>query len=349
MGNIVVTEFVDSVGTSEVTYTFQEPQESLRLYNNGSNEILISVGSQVNVSVPAYQSVTLKESFTSFNIKSSSGYGSFKATASYEIQDEEDERILGEKVNALTSQLAENATRVNISKSERPLFFAHRGMENLAPENTIIALEYAGQLGADGVEFDIQDTADGVWVLMHDDTVDRTTDGTGTIGSKTLTQVKSLNVDYGPYITRYTGTKVPTLEEALRLCKKWGMKAIVEIKKVNNPNNNVRIIDLINQLGMLDSVKLLAPVTTAIELKAIEPKIEYGCLLNSFAELNNATPLLPYAHVALEKTTITKDGVSSAHAQGFKVSAWTLNYDDGDLVQTLRSYGVDYITGTVLS
>jgi glycerophosphoryl diester phosphodiesterase len=256
---------------------------------------------------------------------------------------------LNARLNATDAQLAERATKISLINTEKTIFFAHRGMENMAPENTLIAFEYAGQLGADGIEFDIQDTSDGVWVLMHDDTVDRTTNGTGTIGSKTLEQVKALTIDAGPFISRYTNTKVPTLEEALIVCKKWGMKALLEIKKTNNLTNRVKIIEDIKRLGMTDSVKIIAPISVCIEMKELEPSIEYGGLLDSFADIDNANPLLPYAHVSMEKNAITKDGVELAHSKGFKVSAWTLNYSDSELADTLKSYGVDYITGTVLS
>lgn len=255
---------------------------------------------------------------------------------------------LGARLDKTAAQLAETGQKTNSLNSEKTFFFAHRGMENLAPENTLIALDYAGQFGMEGVEFDIQDTSDGHWVLMHDDTVDRTTNGTGTIGSMTLDQVKALNIDAGPFISRYEGTKVPTLEDALLTCKKWGMRALIEIKKTTNDSNRIKIIEMIRRLNMIDSAIIIAPISTCIALKAIEPKIEYGGFLNNFTELSTANPLLPYAHISMEKNAITKEGVQLAHEQGFKVSAWTLNYDDGDIVQRLKSFGVDYITGTVL-
>ena len=91
---------------------------------------------------------------------------------------------------------------------------AHRGNSSATPENTIPSIQSAYEVGADHIEVDIRLTADGVAVLMHDATVDRTTDGTGPVSNLTLAQVKQLDAGswFGP---DFAGTKVPTLAEAL--------------------------------------------------------------------------------------------------------------------------------------
>ena len=91
---------------------------------------------------------------------------------------------------------------------------AHRGFSSKYPENTIIAFKKALEIGVDEIEFDVKITKDGYLVIMHDETVDRTTNGRGKITEMTLGEIKKL--DAGSWFsTGYRGTQIPTLEEAL--------------------------------------------------------------------------------------------------------------------------------------
>jgi glycerophosphoryl diester phosphodiesterase len=95
-----------------------------------------------------------------------------------------------------------------------PLIFGHRGACAYAPENTLAAFNLAFELGADGIELDVTLTKDGVPVVIHDDTVDRTTDGRGKVSGMTVREIQRL--DAGKWFdSKYRGEKIPTLEEAL--------------------------------------------------------------------------------------------------------------------------------------
>ncbi len=107
---------------------------------------------------------------------------------------------------------------------------AHRGYSAIAPENTLPAFRLAGEYGFWGAECDICNTADGEWVIMHDDTVDRMTDGVGKVNEMTFAEIRALTVDAGNNAEAYPGTKVPTLTEYLDVCKEYGMHAVIEIK-----------------------------------------------------------------------------------------------------------------------
>ena len=85
---------------------------------------------------------------------------------------------------------------------------AHRGLSALAPENTLPAYRLAGEYGFWGAECDISQTSDGVWVLMHDKTVDRMTDGEGLVSDFTYEELSALTVDAGNNIEQFPGTKV---------------------------------------------------------------------------------------------------------------------------------------------
>ncbi len=95
-----------------------------------------------------------------------------------------------------------------------PLRFAHRGARTLAPENTLAAFEAAHRLGIDAIEFDVRLSADGVAVVIHDETVDRTTDGDGRVGDLALEQLKRLDAGCW-FAPEFRGEPIPTLEETL--------------------------------------------------------------------------------------------------------------------------------------
>ncbi|EHK2888008.1 phage tail protein [Vibrio parahaemolyticus] len=106
-------------------------------------------------------------------------------------------------------------------------YIAHRGAVTAYPENTLPAI-YASQ-GVDAVEFDVQLSSDKHWVVMHDSTVDRTTDGTGPVNALTLAQLKAL--DAGSWKgEHHKNTRVPTLGEVLEVCKRLSLRPVIEVK-----------------------------------------------------------------------------------------------------------------------
>lgn len=110
-----------------------------------------------------------------------------------------------------------------------PLVVAHRGHAAVAPENTLPALASAAHSGATFVEFDVRTTVDGVPVVIHDRTVDRTTDGTGTVAEMTADQLDRL--DAGAWFApSFAGLRLPTLSQVLDLLAPTGTQLLLEIK-----------------------------------------------------------------------------------------------------------------------
>ena len=110
-----------------------------------------------------------------------------------------------------------------------PAVVGHRGAAGLAPENTLCAIRRAAAAGVGAVEFDVRITADGEIVLMHDETVDRTTDGSGAVHRMALDEIRRLDAGawYGP---GFAGEPVPGLADAIRLLDETGLAANIEIK-----------------------------------------------------------------------------------------------------------------------
>lgn len=112
------------------------------------------------------------------------------------------------------------ATHVNV--------IAHRGASHARPENTLPAFQHAIDLGSDLLEFDVRLTADGHAIIMHDVTVDRTTDGTGEVRKLTLSEIRELDagIKHDP---AYTGVRVPTFDELLEIARPSGVGLDVQI------------------------------------------------------------------------------------------------------------------------
>jgi len=110
-----------------------------------------------------------------------------------------------------------------------PRVIGHRGAAGLAPENTPAAFRKAAALGLAWVEFDVHLTADGVPVVIHDDTVERTTDGKGKVAALSLADLKRLDAG-GSFGAGFRGERIPTLAEMLGLLGELGLGAVVEIK-----------------------------------------------------------------------------------------------------------------------
>ncbi len=130
---------------------------------------------------------------------------------------------------------------------------AHRGYSTTAPENTLSAYKLAAQNGFSMVECDVQFTSDGVPVLLHDDTIDRTSNGTGNIAEMTFDEARSY--DYGSWkAARYTGEKIPSFEEFIALCVELDLHPYIEIKSTLSEEYAQTLYNIVNAANMLDNV-----------------------------------------------------------------------------------------------
>ena len=165
----------------------------------------------------------------------------------------------------------------------KPLIVAHRGFSACFPENTLAAFEAAKQAGAHMIELDVSLTRDRQLVVMHDDTADRTTDGSGLVRQMTLDQLRRL--DAGSWFdSRFAAERPPTLAQVLDLAK--GHLAVnIEIKpEAVEPRGREdaverQIIDLIRDMGMPDEVLISSFEWSVLErIRQMAPEIAVGVL-----------------------------------------------------------------------
>lgn len=217
-------------------------------------------------------------------------------------------------------------------------FIAHRGFSAIAPENTITAFDLAGYYGFKGIEFDVRITSDGEFVIMHDSTVDRTTNGTGNVNALTLAQIKALVIDSGNGIANYTNCTVPTLDETLAICRKWNMIPFVHI---NDESNWQGVLDKLKQYGL--DTKAIVVVTLATA-KAIREVNNIVTLSPDTTPSTVATDLAGLTNViaGVDTQYTTQANIDAVHNAGYKVSTYIATEDLYNY-ETYKRRGMDYI------
>jgi glycerophosphoryl diester phosphodiesterase len=156
-----------------------------------------------------------------------------------------------------------------LRNSDEVIAIAHRGEAKLAPENTLAAFDLAMDEGAKSIEMDVRMTADGCLVLMHDDDVSRTTDGTGRISEMTLDEVKALRIKPNAWMSVHEEQEVPTLEEALLMINGRAL-ADLDVKN-SDPELLVKAIEESDALNT--AYVDVSSVEEALELRDLNPEI----------------------------------------------------------------------------
>ncbi|MBW2070815.1 MAG: glycerophosphodiester phosphodiesterase [Deltaproteobacteria bacterium] len=220
---------------------------------------------------------------------------------------------------------------------------AHRGGAGLWPENTLYAFEQAISLGADVLETDMHSTADGVLVLIHDDTVDRTTNGSGPVSSYTLEELKKLDAGFWwsrdngltfPY--RGQGLTIPTLREVLQSLPETPMN--IDIKQ-QTPSLVRPLCQMIRQHRLKDSIVVASfPAKTIRQFRRTCPEVatsaarEEARLFIALATLCRRAAPRSASYHALQLpafTThfplLTRRFVRAAHSHNLQVHIWTVN------------------------
>lgn len=157
---------------------------------------------------------------------------------------------------------------------------AHRGYAAEAPENTLAAYRLAKKKGFTFVECDVSFTSDGVAVLLHDDTIDRTSNGTGKIKSLTFAEVREL--DFGSWKSaEYAGEKIPTFEEFLLLCKRLGLHPYIELKEGNEAQIK-GLVETAKLYGMKGKVTWISFVVDFLWwVQSVDPKARMGLVVST--------------------------------------------------------------------
>ncbi len=265
---------------------------------------------------------------------------------------------VGAAVLLLLSLFSQPADEASFFDLEGPLVIAHQGGEGLRPSNTMASFQNAMDLGVDVLEMDVHSTADGVLVLIHDDTVDRTTDGTGRVNDLTFAEIQQLDAgnywtddDGQTYPYRGQGIRIPALEEILTVFS--GMPVNIEIKQVEPPIAG-DLCDMLKRYEMTDRALIASfhsePLQTFRELcptvatSMLESEIRTFYVLNRVGLGSLYTPpgeafQVPESSGSIE--ILTQPFVDGAHGNNIAVHAWTIN-ETADMARLL-DLGLDGI------
>lgn len=225
-----------------------------------------------------------------------------------------------------------------------PLIFGHRGAKAYAPMNTIPSFELALEQGADGIELDVRLTRDGAMVIMHDDTVNATTDGEGHVRDLTLAEIQAL--DAGAWFSEaFRGTRVPTLDEVFEaIGKRTRINVEIKAESIRGEGIESQVANAIRRHGLERSMIISSfnPLTLRRFRRAI-PEVLIGFLYSP-----ETPPFVPHLLIGLPHEAknpyfemIDAAYMKWAKAAGYRVNTWTVN-DPARAVQ-LCDLGIDCI------
>lgn len=207
---------------------------------------------------------------------------------------------------------------------QNPTVMAHRGLSADAPENTLYAFSDAISVGADFIELDVQQTRDGVLVVMHDSNLKRTTGVNKDIWDVDYADIQ--NLDAGSWFDpAYANARIPTLEETLQFVDKRA-KLNIEIKPTKHGSDTLEqdVVELITQYQYTDACYVTSFSYGSLKkVKEANPEIRTGYLMSvAYGQFYS----LKYADAfSLNKVFVTSQVVNAAHQQGKQIFAWTVN------------------------
>ncbi|WP_284690956.1 glycerophosphodiester phosphodiesterase [Propioniciclava coleopterorum] len=219
--------------------------------------------------------------------------------------------------------------------------WAHRGASGSSPENTLPAFEMAIEQGADGLEFDVQLTRDDHVVVIHDETLERTTDGRGWVADHSLEDLRRL--DAGAGHEGFEGVRIPTLAEVFDLVRDADVRLNVELKNSRIPYQGLeeRVLAIIDDYGLADRV-----IVSSFDHNSLRGLAESGTTLPlgilyseplwrpwNYAVKLGASALHPSLSATRPKV------VERSHEAGLEVNVWTVN--EPVEVERVRDLGVD--------
>lgn len=246
--------------------------------------------------------------------------------------------------DVVVTELEEEPVIRPVGPASTPAVIAHRGYSSVAPENTLAAVESALRSGADYVEVDVASSSDGVPIILHDNTLDRTTDGTGALPAVTSAYIDGL--DAGSWFSgAFIGQPVPTLQDVLDLMKGRAPVLLLEVK---GPETRAELEVIVGQLRterLIEQTLLQSfDVDVLRDVRAIEPDLRLGLLRSSLdadpVAVAQDLGVVAYnpAWTALQPRPEVIDDLHDA-----EIAVMPYTVDDPDQWQIMRDLGVDGI------
>ncbi|MCK4487902.1 MAG: hypothetical protein KAU38_14230 [Desulfobacterales bacterium] len=210
------------------------------------------------------------------------------------------------------------------------MIMGHRGAAALEPENTLLSIVRAMEIGVDAVEIDVRLSKDKEIVVIHDSTVDRTTNETGSVSSHTLKEIKELDAG--------KGETIPTLQEVMDLIGNK-VRLVIELKEDGTER---KVVELIKTNNLVDNVYVISFWHRLVKtVKEMDSRIKTGVLLVGCPVDGCIATQTSADAVVMKYSFVDRRFVEIAHREGLKVFIW--NIDDRDLLKPYADMPVDGI------
>lgn len=238
---------------------------------------------------------------------------------------------------------------IKFEKTVKTRMIAHRGVSGLETENTCAAFVAAGNRSYFGVETDVHVSADGAFIIFHDDNTERVGLEDHVIeetDSAILRGMLLADMDGGAK-TR-SDLRIPLLREYVRICRKYEKICVLELKNLMTPEAIAGIVDEIREEGWIEKVIFISFAhENLVELRRLLPDAKLQFLTMDAADESLLGQLKPWGFdLDIYYPALTKDGLSLMHDHGIEVNCWTV--DDPADAKRLSEWGVDYITSNIL-
>lgn len=233
---------------------------------------------------------------------------------------------------------------------DRVRMIAHRGMSGIELENTASAFVAAGNRSYFGIETDVHVTADGQYIIIHDDTTKRVGLDDLSVENSTFETLRSLRLADKDGKRGRKDLLLPSLAEYTQICKKYEKISVLELKNHMEPADIDGIIDVIKKEGWLDKTIFISfdlPNVVYVKEKLPQQKVQYliGGDMKDWQEVVDA---LNSHHLDLDiyYKMLTEERVQDVHNAGKEVNVWTVNQLED--AERLAAWGVDYITTNII-
>lgn len=224
---------------------------------------------------------------------------------------------------------------------------AHRGLSAIAPENTVASIKAACDAGYYGVEYDVQLTSDGVWVVSHDDNLKKMTGQNVKIAETELIDLEKIVYNNGANIEKYDGIVIPTLDEVLAVISNYDIVSVIEIKTETDDKVD-ELLELVEQYKLTKKVRIISFNAEPLKkVKKLNVKIPISYLTHkvdeSVIELckNNG-----FDAVSFDKSKCDESSVKMITDAGLTPQCWTV--DEMKDFEKFAGYGVEYFTSNRL-
>ncbi len=232
-------------------------------------------------------------------------------------------------------------------EGKKPRMIAHRGLSLLEKENTMAAFIAAGNRSYYGIECDIHPTADGVFVVCHDENLKRVSGVDINVEKSTYAQVQQVQLwDLESEVCR-PHLRVPTLEEYIRCCKKYEKIAVVEFKNQFSFADVEKVLAIIGQIGYLEHCVFISFFVENLRyVRRLQPAAKVQLLLEAYDEAAIQTMLAEKMDLDIYYGALDREKVDFLHEHNVTVNVWTVN--SKATAQALADMGVDQITTDIL-